>query len=65
LEVYGGATFKVATDERSEILSRLRYAFPDMDPDGKEFLRNPHISVENADDGILANVFLNLKYNDR
>ena len=65
LEVYGGATFRVGADERSEILSRLRYAFPDMDPEGQEMVRNPYITAKPTDNGILANVSLNLKYKDK
>jgi len=65
LSVYGGASFKVPTEERSRIVARLRRAFPDMDPNWQGFLRNPHISTHLVEGGILANVFLNLKFEDR
>ena len=65
LDVYGGATFKVAADERSEILSRLHYAFPGMDPYGQEFIHNPRVSLKRVDDGILAQIFLSFKYKDK
>lgn len=66
LEVYGGASFKVTADDLPQVLSRLRRAFPDLDPPGQQsLLRNPLITSENTDDGLLAHVFLNLKYKDK
>ncbi len=62
--IYGGASFRVPLEDGPTMLLRLRRAFPDMDPDGRSFLRNPWISSEVEPNGLRAHVHLDLKFKD-
>ncbi len=64
LEVYGGASFKVAVHELSRVVSRLGRAFPKLGPDPDGYSRYPEVSTQIVDDGAIAHLFLNLKFKD-
>lgn len=63
LEIYGGTSIRVTSDDLPRMMRRLRHAFPDRGERG--FLPNPNISAHEEDDGtFIANVHLNLKFKD-
>lgn len=64
LEVYGGASFTIGREGLSRTLDRIRRAFPNLDPDHQQFLRNPHITAEEGSKGTYVNLFMNLKYTE-
>ena len=62
LSVYGGASFSVGLNERSRILSRLRRAFPPMDPDEYGNMQNPKISTEIFRGGVIGHLYLGFDF---
>jgi len=66
LSVYGGASFRASAGCGHRLVTRLRQAFPDMDPNQQKFLRNPHISSEQVEAGdVVAHLYLNIEYKER
>lgn len=51
--------------ERSRLLSRLRRAFPDLEPNADGYARYPEFSTRLVSSGVLAQVFININFGSK